>query len=457
MFIKNKNDLILFKNISSAFIYKGIALVISFFATPLYIKFIEDQEILGVWFTILSVLQWITILDLGIGNGLRNNIVRCLQVGDKKETKEYISSGYISLGVIVVLLIVLIIPLTLFCDWNSIFNVSTHIIPPSKIRAIVSATLVASLIALELKIAVSILYAIQKNAIANLTTLITNLLLFVFLLISSTGSASDVFDLQLLAIVYSLASLVPLVVVSVYLFKTTLKDSIPSWKAFNKEKAKTIVGSSLSFFVIQIGLIIIVSTNSWMVTKFCGAAFSVDYQIYVKLYSLIPMAFTLITQPMWSGFSAAKERGDIKWIINKYKTIIGIVALCLIGLIILTAVFPVIIDIWLGEHITSVEITSRLIFLFSTAMQLAMYAFTCFANGMNTLKCQAVCITIGALIKIPMALLLLSISPSWNMIVLSEGLSLLPIVIMQPIMNYKNIKYLKQSFEADGGANYVAI
>ena len=96
------NDKIVYRNVIGAFLVKGGALVVSLCTLPAYISFFNNEEVLGVWYTILSLLNWILNFDLGIGNGLRNHLSESLSLGDKEETKRYISSAYFSIGIIII-------------------------------------------------------------------------------------------------------------------------------------------------------------------------------------------------------------------------------------------------------------------------------------------------------------------------------------------------------------------
>ena len=67
------NEMLL-KNIIGAFVVKGGSLIISVVLLPLYLRFFGDQTVLGIWYTILSILNWVVLFDLGLGQGLRNQL-----------------------------------------------------------------------------------------------------------------------------------------------------------------------------------------------------------------------------------------------------------------------------------------------------------------------------------------------------------------------------------------------
>lgn len=90
-----EKDRIIVKNIIAAFLIKGGSLFLGFVTMPAYMRYFPNQTVLGVWFTILSIMTWLFIFDLGIGNGLRNKLVDSLVRNDELRSKKLLSSAYI--------------------------------------------------------------------------------------------------------------------------------------------------------------------------------------------------------------------------------------------------------------------------------------------------------------------------------------------------------------------------
>ena len=122
--LRDKDEKNLFVNILLAFLIKGLAMIISFFSMPLYIKYFGNDSVLGLWYTILSMLTWINLFDLGMGNGLRNRLTEALALGDHKAAKEYISSTYAALTVVILPVMIVICAVIYFVDLNALFNIT---------------------------------------------------------------------------------------------------------------------------------------------------------------------------------------------------------------------------------------------------------------------------------------------------------------------------------------------
>lgn len=157
------NDRIVYSNVLGAFLVKGGALVITLFTLPAYIRFFNNDEVLGVWYTILSLLNWILNFDLGIGNGLRNHLSASLSSGDAEATKKYISSAYSSIGVIV-LIASLTFPIIIsFVDLNSVLSIDKTMVSPWSLFIAIVIVFIGVMIQFWLKLINSVLVRHVRN------------------------------------------------------------------------------------------------------------------------------------------------------------------------------------------------------------------------------------------------------------------------------------------------------
>ena len=67
---------------------------------------------------------------MGIGNGLRNKLVWAFQSKKKNEGRRYVSSAYMFLFSVALIIAAVIIMVSQFVNWNKVFNISTSILEP---------------------------------------------------------------------------------------------------------------------------------------------------------------------------------------------------------------------------------------------------------------------------------------------------------------------------------------
>ena len=228
---------------------------------------------------------------------------------------------------------------------------------------------------------------------------------------------------------------VPLLIATIITFTTKLKVACPSVYCFSIKYGLKVGGLGGQFFAIQVCLLIISSTNEFLISNLCGAAYVVEYQTYYKVFYMMVTMFSLLTQPMWSAFSQANAIGDFKWMRKIYN---GFLFLALLGTIVtigMSFMFQFIVDIWLGENSIQVFYRYSWCFVVLVGMQLFINASTCVANGTNALKCQIICTTIGAVIKIPLAMAITNWIGDWGGVIVANCLALFPLFISQPIVS----------------------
>jgi len=163
----NENNKIIFFSMLGSFFIKGGSLVVSLFTLPAYLNYFNNQPILGLWFTVLSVLSWILTFDLGIGNGLRNHLVTTLVNNDLIKTRKYISSAYIIISIIVIIVSTISIVLFRFINWNLIYNIPPSVVSNETLNMTISIIFIGIMFQFLFTLITSILYAMQKSALTN--------------------------------------------------------------------------------------------------------------------------------------------------------------------------------------------------------------------------------------------------------------------------------------------------
>lgn len=427
-----ENDKIVYKNVVGAFLIKGCALFVTLFTLPSYIKFFNNDEVLGLWFTILSLLNWILNFDLGIGNGLRNHLSTSISQNNKDSTKRYISSAYISIGVIVVVLSG-VFPIAVYdTDLNKLLSIDTVVVSEQALYITAVIVFVGVMLQFWLKLINSVLYALQKSSVNNFLVLCTNVMILVFARAYPSGANNE--NIIVMAIFHALAVAIPLLVATIYVFAGRLRYAIPKLKYFSKEHTKKVLSLGGVFFFIQIAYMIIMSTNEFLIAKTTDNASVVDYQAYYKLFSLGSTVFALALTPLWSVITKAKAEHNIGWIKSIYKKFILLGSLVCLGEIAIILVMKPVMNLWLGEAaLPEMSFFIGIVFALLGCAMVMNGVFSSVANGIGNLKVQAVCFGLGALLKVPLAYAFVAMFDSWLGVVAANFVCMVIYCIAQPI------------------------
>lgn len=427
----SENDKIVYKNVLGAFIVKGIALFVTLYTLPAYISFFNDSESLGVWFTILSLLNWILNFDLGIGNGLRNHLSASMAFDKQEESKRYISSAYFSVGAIV-LLLTLIFPFILKeVNFNELLNIDTSIVSERALYQSVVIVFVGVMLQFWLKLINSILYALQKSSVNNFLILCTNLLILFY--VKFVSSSTNDINIIVMAIVHAVAVIIPLLWITVDVFRKQLKGAIPSIRYVSSSHIKQVLSLGGVFFIVQIAYLIIMGTNEYLITTTTSNSDVIDYQAYYKLFSLGGTMFALALTPIWSVITKAKAENNVIWIKHTYYKFAVIAAIFILGEFVLIFITKPIMHIWLGAHtISNIDMTTCLIFALFGSVMIVVSLLSSIANGLGKLKTQSVCYGFGAMIKIPLSIILVNLMNSWQGVIIANIVCLLIYCIIEP-------------------------
>ena len=427
----NNKGLVL--NILSAFAIKGLGLIVNLVSMPLYIIYFNDNLVLGLWFTLLSVLNWILSFDIGIGNGLRNHLTVAISRNDKTECKKLISSGYFILGVITIAFTVILLNLIPHCDLYSFFNVPIDIIDFNNLAISVTIILLGILISFFFRIISSILYALQLASANNLIHLVTSILLVVYLCFDYQSYNLNE-KLLHISLAYAIIINVPLIFASIWVFCfSNLKDCKPNIHFITTKYSRQVLSLGMTFFFVQVLYMIITVTNEWFISKFFSPEYCVEYQAYFRIFSLIGSLFLLALAPVWSAVTKAYAEKNYHWIIKLQRLLYYFAIAFSILQMILVPVLQPIFDLWLGEGMIEVDYITTFVFLLYGTISIWISIESTVVAGLGLLKTQLWGYSFAVLCKIILVILISKTSDCWSIVIFATAIGLLPYCIIQPL------------------------
>ncbi|MFI3214705.1 MAG: hypothetical protein R3Y24_15425 [Eubacteriales bacterium] len=440
--IKDKNTLLVIKNIIISFGIKGGSLFIALFTTSAYITYFSNDSILGVWFTLLSILAWMLNFDLGIGNGLRNKLVKSWGEKNLLESKKYISSAYVFLTLIIIIIFGLGSLCIEYIPWNNILGISTDVL--SLDTLILTIRIVFFSIALQfvLRIIISIAYALQVSYLSGFLSFVTNSILLIYVLLANNLEWTR--SIENLAVIYLFAVNIPLLISTLVIFGSKLKELRPNYRYFSKTHALETVKLGGIFLYLQIIAMMMNNTANFLIAYLISSEQVVEYQLYYKVYHLVSTIIILAMAPMWSAITKAVVEKRYEWLRKTLKIMLLLVILVFIMQMSIIPVSQLIFNVWLGENSIAVNYTTAFIFAIYGAMYTWQHVCSYISNGLNILKIQIICMSLGVLISLIFAFVFSDLWQSYVAITVGMILGFIPFCVVQTIWTLNYCRVLKK-------------
>jgi O-antigen/teichoic acid export membrane protein len=425
------------KNLKKQFIYsislKGLGIIFSFLSLPYTLNYL-GKEVYGVWAVISSIFIWLGLFDFGLGNGMKNQVVKSLANNDPDEARKLISTAYWAIGLLMILLAIVISIVSPFLNWQNILNTRTISEPQLKIAFLL--TCLFMMINFLLSLINSVVAALQKSSYSELASFLINAFWFIsiFIMFHTTSG-----NLILLVIVNGSVYILSYILISIFFFRNH-PTLLPRFNDIKKNKVKEMLNLGISFFILQFSYLIIFTTDSLIITQVLGPSSVTEYRVVYQLFGGIALINGLLTANLWTGFGSAYFSGDYKWI----KNIMRKYNLLLIGLMLLTFALVLstkwIIHFWLHR---SFDISMLFISLMGvyTIMNAWSSKYAYFLNGIGKIKLQLYIAIIAAVINIPLSLFF---ARNLNMgnagVILGSIISISFYAIALPIQTYNILK-----------------
>jgi O-antigen/teichoic acid export membrane protein len=385
------------RQIKGAVVYKAVAMAASFLAIPLMIHYL-GQEQFGVWSTLLTVMSWIVFFDLGIGNGLRNKVAESLAKSETVEAATYVGSAYTLLGLIALTLWLVLTIAAYWIPWQTVFN--TLAVPEATLRETIQITAFFIVLNFWVALIAALLGAVQRTSLIALGQLISNTLVLALVFFLSRATEASISSL---ALAYGISLVTANIALSVWFYRT--RPELRPRLYLDKSHISPLLGIGLQFFVIQLAVLVIFTTDKILITQLFGPEYVTQYEVVFKLFSVITFGHALISAPLWSAYTDAYHRDDNFWIRRMLRSqkIIFLGVLLATGLLAIIA--SPIIRVWIADDFTTPNqliIATSLFVLVSTWNNI----YAIFLNGIGKIKIQLYTAIIAMTANIPLSIFL---------------------------------------------------
>lgn len=419
------------KNIVGALLIKGISIITSFLLVPLTISYLSPLNY-GIWLTLYSIISWFGLLDIGLGNGLRNRLAESLAVNDMISARMYVSTAYAMLALIMLFASVVFLIVNNFLNWPDILNVSQEkFYELRKVTMVIFGFFCAQLV---VKLISAVLFADQKSALAGaLNTVCSILLLATTYILYRTGTGS----LLKLSLATGIINLAVPFIAGIIFFRRSYKEFSPSLTYIKFASAKKLVNVGIMFFLFQSTALIVVATDNVIISHLFGPAEVTPYNIAFKYFTPVTLFFTLVSNPMWSAYTEAYTLGDMGWIKRITKKMLGVWTFLVVGVIPMVLLSKFAYEWWVGKDIHISYTLTAFMGLYVLLASLNQ-VFGNFINGTGKMKLGFYLTLFTAIINIPLCIFLAdTLGMGISGIIAASCISLLPDIIFIPIQYYK--------------------
>lgn len=388
------------KQIGSTIILRIFSVLISLIYVPVVLGYL-DQEKYGIWITLTTVVNWIQLLDVGMGNGMRNKLAETIAQNKPELGRMYISTTYGILGGIFLGVLVFFFSVNSYINWQEILN--TTLIGPVELFALTSITV--SFIILRFIVQTIILvYAAHGNtAISAFIQVIINgivlLLIYLVTLLTEKG------NIVILAWIVTGVPVLMYVLLSFYTFIFKYPHLAPAYRLINVKASGNLLRLSAQFFVVQITATIIYASIPFVVAQLFSPNEVTVFNITNSIFNLPIMLIGLITAPVLPLVTQAFAKNDIVWLRSMLKKQIMVAAVIALGTIVMILISPFIYRVWIGDKVEIPFNLSVAIGIY-TVIQVLNTPFSIFLNGLGKIRILVILAPLGIVMFIVLSVIL---------------------------------------------------
>ena len=392
----SQRSALILKNVAASFIIKGWSALIVLLMVPLTLKILGVYNN-GVWLTLSSVLIWIDLMDIGLGNGLRNAVANYVAQGDSQKVREAISSTFFMLVVIVAPFLLLAYLAIQIFDIYGALGIDPKLTPNLDTILLVAIAIASG--NFVLKVVGNFYMGMQLPAVNNLILCLGHTLA---LLLTYLLYLTDSHSLLLVVIVNTAAPFLTWAVTIPYTFMKRYPQYRPSVRHISMSQARSLCSTGLQFFVIQICGVVLFMTTNIIISKLFSPAEVTPYQVAYRYFNIAFVLFSTICMPFWNATTDAYTRQDFQWIYSVGRKLNLLMLAIFLLLLIMLMVSGFVYSVWIGSEVQVPFDLSAATALYIFILCLSQ-RYSYILNGIGQLRIQLLCIVPATIVFLPLA------------------------------------------------------
>lgn len=264
----------------------------------------------GLWITAGSVLTWLNLSQMGLGDGLLNELAKAFGRNDRTLMQRHVSTAY-SCFALISLAAALIIAALSQTSFVVIFlgiQHTPHLLHDAQTVFLLTGLLLAA--TLFVNASAAVWAGLQETYLYYIFFSIGNLAILGALgILAFTGSNLTVFTLAM--------GLPPLVVtagLTIYLFGWRHSNLRPRLSLFDRNSLRLLMNFGGPLMVVQIADLIIFNSSSPLIAARLGLGEVPRYAVALSIFMLVSNFCNAIARAYLGGYVEACARNDWAWI-----------------------------------------------------------------------------------------------------------------------------------------------
>jgi len=287
---------------------KVTAIAVNLLSVPLTYNYLGAERY-GVWIALSSLIAILGFADLGVGNGVVNQVATAKGRDDGPAIQRACSAGTFVLGAIAALCLLVFLLVYPLMSWADVLNIKGAE-AVSEVGPALMALVVIFAVGMPISVVMKVQSGLQqgyRSAAWQCVGTVLSLAALLFVVHEQLG---------LPWLVAALAGAPALANALNWLdfFLVRRRDLLPRWRHLDSASAQSVTRVGLSFLALQLVVAMTSAADGLVIARVLGPEVVAAYAIPDRLFSQVSSVLMLLMAPLWPAYGEALARGDRHWV-----------------------------------------------------------------------------------------------------------------------------------------------